>query len=97
MNNEILKHYFTDHQLAAILGITLGGLRNKIYRGRLEDLPKSTQVMSRWRLWHKEETKTWLLARFNSDVEMVKNLLKVGEDTDSGATPTKKRARKKQR
>lgn len=32
MNHELLNYYYTDNQLASILGITLGGLRNKIYK-----------------------------------------------------------------
>ncbi len=32
MNHELLNYYYTDNQLATIFGITLGGLRNKIYK-----------------------------------------------------------------
>jgi hypothetical protein len=93
VNNEILKHYFTDQQMAVVLGITLGGLRNKIYRKRTADLPNSTSFLGRWRLWQKEEVHAWLLARFNNDHEMVKAMMKNGEDADNGTG--KRRGRRK--
>jgi hypothetical protein len=81
MNNEILKNYFTDRQIAALQGITLGGLRNKIYRKKVADLPTFIVVNSRTRLWHKEKTRTWLTERYQGDAETVNRLMKTAEET----------------
>jgi hypothetical protein len=81
MNNEILKNYFTDRQIAALQGITLGGLRNKIYRKKTSDLPEFIVIHSRTRLWHKEKTRAWLTERYKGDTETVARLMKVAEDT----------------
>lgn len=81
MNNEILKNYFTDRQIAKLQGITLGGLRNKIYRKKVNDLPEFIVVNSRTRLWHKEKTRAWLLQHYQGDVETVNNLFSVAEST----------------
>ncbi len=83
MNNEILKNYFTDRQIAALQGITLGGLRNKIYRKKVQDLPDFIVVNSRTRLWHKEKTRTWLTERYQGDTETVNRLMKTAEETEA--------------
>jgi hypothetical protein len=95
MHEEILEKYFTDPQLAAIIGISLGGLRNKLSRSKpasetlRADLPQPTQAASRLRLWNKDTVREWLLVRFNGDVGTVELLMRRGEATDSGATRKK--------
>ena len=90
MNSEIHKDYFIDTQIAAIEGITLGGLRNKIYRlskpqqgkGKHQEgsLPEFICVAPRKRLWHKEKTRAWLMERYRGDQQIVDRLLQVAED-----------------
>lgn len=79
MNNEILHYYFTDSQMAAILGITLGGLRNKIYRGTTDELPKCIDVILRTRLWSKKGVREYLLMKYSQNTEVVDTLIKRGE------------------
>lgn len=89
MNNEILKNYFTDRQIAALQGITLGGLRNKIYRKKTNDLPKFIVVNSRTRLWHKEKTRSWLMTRYQSDEQTVARLMRAAEDCPASSAQGK--------
>lgn len=96
MNSEILKDYFTDTQIAAIEGITLGGLRNKIYRLSKEKasadpsqspgLPEFINANPRNRLWHKEKVRAWLMDRYKGDHQTVERLMKVGEDAGKKAS-----------
>lgn len=95
MNEEILDRYFTDRQMAKIVGISLGGLRNKLYRHRRaapmkkgaskastlanDELPSSTEVSSKLRLWSKATTRTWLMAKWNGDAKVVDSLMRRGE------------------
>lgn len=83
MNNELLENYFTDTQLAAVLGITVGGLRNKIYRGKADELPGFARL-GRVRLWQKTVVSKWLATQL--DAETVKSLLAKGEDSVAGAS-----------
>lgn len=78
MNNEILKHYFTDHQMAAVLGMSVGGLRNKIYRKNATDLPESMQAVARCRLWRKETVRAWLMRKYHK-ADVVSDLMQTGE------------------
>lgn len=89
MNNEILKNYFTDRQIAALQGITLGGLRNKIYRKKTGDLPNFIVVNSRMRLWHKDKTRSWLMTRYQSDAQTVAHLMKKAEDCPASSIQDK--------
>lgn len=79
MNSEISRHYFSDHQFASILGITTGGLRNKIYRGEVKGLPPYS-TMRRKRLWGKTDVRTYLLHCFNGNLTIVDKLLEKAED-----------------
>lgn len=79
MNNEILQYYFTDNQLAAIKGITLGGLRNKIYRSKDSGLPPYISVNTRTRLWSKEVVREHLMTEYQGDVNVVDGLIAMGE------------------
>lgn len=87
MHNEILKTYFTDTQIAVLQGITLGGLRNKIYRNKVDDLPKFIVAGSRTRLWNKEKTREWLLSRYQNDAATVDGLMKAAEEAGTTARP----------
>lgn len=84
MNSEILSYYYTDSQVAAILGITLGGLRNKIYRGQKAHLPKFIELGSRTRLWPKDEVAAHLVSQYQGNQDVVDLLLKKGEETPPG-------------
>jgi predicted DNA-binding transcriptional regulator AlpA len=95
MDNEILEKYFTDAQVAAVLGVTIGGLRNKLYRHKDEELPSRVQVTSRARIWKKESTREWLIRRFGGDVETVDMLMARGEATPPGASFGTPRSRRK--
>lgn len=86
MNNEILGYYFTDSQLAVIMGITLGGLRNKIYRGNTQELPEHTTVSSRTRLWSKEKVRAHLIKEYKDNVEIVDELMRKGEAASPGGS-----------
>ena len=79
MNKEILENYFTDAQISVILGITLGGLRNKIYRKKTDDIPPFLEVSSRARVWSKEKVKIFLLGQYDGDEDTVNKLLAKGE------------------
>lgn len=100
MNNEILKHYFTDHQMAAVLGISVGGLRNKIYRKNATDLPESMQAVARCRLWRKEIVRAWLMRKYHK-ADVVSDLMEAGEkarppgfESSGSATSAESGARK---
>lgn len=95
MNNEILQHYFTDNQIAAIHGITLGGLRNKIYRGTTKELPDCIDVALRTRLWPKKGVREHLLKEYRQNTEVVDALMKRGEAAPASASPAKKQGKKK--
>lgn len=86
MNNEILQYYFTDSQLAVIKGITLGGLRNKIYRGNTEELPKWINVNSRTRLWAKQAVRDHLMQEYGSNENVVNDLISKGEKASPGGS-----------
>lgn len=86
MNHEILAHYYTDNQMAVIMGITLGGLRNKIYREKTEDLPEYISVGSRTRIWSKLSVKEYLLKQYHGNAQMAEILMKKGEKASPGAT-----------
>lgn len=108
MNNEILAYYFTDAQMAVIEGITLGGLRNKIYRGNahsdgsaspadqlpVADLPEHINVNPRTRLWSKEKVRAHLMVKFCNDAKVVDELMQKGESTPPGGSFKPRRARK---
>lgn len=94
MNHELLNYYYTDNQLATILGITLGGLRNKIYKetknrkerdggiSSVNDghfLPECLSVNARTRLWPKEKVKAFLLREYQGNEELVAKLVAKGE------------------
>ena len=83
MNNELLANYFTDQQMATVLGITVGGLRNKIYREKADDLPSFSKI-GRVRLWQKAVVSKWLLKSL--DEPTVKSLLALGEKAVAGAS-----------
>jgi hypothetical protein len=94
MNNELLKNYFTDHQMADVLGMTVGGLRNKIYRGRGDELPTRSNI-GRMRLWQKTVVAQWL--EVSLDAETAKRLIERGEKSLSIAAPADKQTTKKQK
>lgn len=53
------EQYYSDAEIAELLGISLSRLRGKIYQG--EPLPTRIQIPgSRTRLWHKEDVHNWL-------------------------------------
>ena len=55
----MIGNYFNDRQLAQLLGITLGRLRNKISAG--EPLPPRIELPGcRNRLWHIDTVHEWL-------------------------------------
>lgn len=76
MNNEILKNYFTDPQMAEVLDMSLGGMRNKLYRGKADELPACTKF-GRMRLWQKDVVRNWLLKRLAADT--VEKLMDKGD------------------
>lgn len=86
MNNEILQFYFTDNQLAVMMGITLGGLRNKIYRTNTSELPECTNVNSRTRLWLKSTVRDHLLKEYKGNVGAVDVLIAKGELASPGSS-----------
>lgn len=94
MNNEILGYYFTDNQLAVIMGITLGGLRNKIYRGNTQELPEHTVVNSRTRLWAKTKVREHLIKEYKDNVEIVDDLMRKGEGASPGGSFEPRQPRK---
>ena len=57
IQQELLSKYFTDHQVAAIYDMTVGGMRNKIYRDGADigELPVDAvnSFPKRLRLWDK--------------------------------------------
>ena len=87
MHEQILARYFTDNQIAAILDISVGGLRNKLYRRNPDrtkpdsDLPPYTPVAARVRLWSKDAVRAWLIERYQGDAETVELLMAQGERT----------------
>lgn len=83
MNNEISRHYFSDRQFASILGISIGGLRNKIYRGEVKGLPPYS-TMRRKRLWGKSDVRTYLLQCFNGNLVIVDQILEKAEYLKEG-------------
>ncbi len=53
------KQYYSDAEMATLLGISLSRLRSKIYQG--EPLPARIEIpSSRNRLWNKEDVHNWL-------------------------------------
>jgi len=53
------EQYYSDTEIAALLGISLSRLRSKIYQG--EPLPARIEIPgSRTRLWNKEDVHGWL-------------------------------------
>jgi hypothetical protein len=76
MHSEILNEYFTDNQMAAVLGMSLGGLRNKVYRQQKGALPESSQLL-RDRFWEKAKVKEWLLKQVSEPVAA--DLMRRGE------------------
>lgn len=61
----MMDQYYSDNELADLLGISLSRLRGKIYQG--EPLPARIQVPgSRTRLWRKQDVHDWL-AQFRTE------------------------------
>jgi len=59
------EQYYSDTEIANLLGISLSRLRSKIYQG--EPLPARIQIPgSRTRLWRKEDVHNWL-AQFRTE------------------------------
>lgn len=53
------EEYYSDEDIASLLGISLSRLRGKIYQG--DPLPARIQVPgSRTRLWAKRDVHNWL-------------------------------------
>ncbi len=53
------EQYYSDTEIATLLGISLSRLRSKIYQG--EPLPARIEIPgSRTRLWNKEDVHSWL-------------------------------------
>jgi predicted DNA-binding transcriptional regulator AlpA len=53
------EQYYSDTEIAALLGISLSRLRGKVYQG--EPLPARIEIPgSRTRLWSKEDVHGWL-------------------------------------
>ena len=53
------EEYYSDEDIASLLGISLSRLRGKIYQG--DPLPDRIQVPgSRTRLWSKKDVHKWL-------------------------------------
>ncbi len=53
------EEYYSDEDIASLLGISLSRLRGKIYQG--DPLPARIQVPgSRTRLWSKKDVHNWL-------------------------------------
>ena len=53
------KQFYSDNEVATLLGISLSRLRGKIYKG--EPLPPRIEIPgSRNRLWDKEDVYNWL-------------------------------------
>lgn len=96
----IAKKYFTDSQTAAVFGLSLGGLRNKIYHIAKNPqtparLPKITQVSSRSRLWLKTDVRAHLMEIYK-DAEVVNGLMARGEQASpEGAGAGDKRKKRK--
>lgn len=78
---ETLTSYYTDDQLAAIKGVTLGTLRNYVRNARATDLPPSIRPKPRVRLWSKAGTREWLMKAWAGDVDAVQRLIDLGEAT----------------
>lgn len=53
------EHYYSDAEIADLMGISLSRLRSKIYQG--EPLPARIEIPGcRTRLWSKEDVHGWL-------------------------------------
>lgn len=95
----IFKKYFTDQQVAAVYGLTVGGLRNKIYAIQKNPksaarLPKFTNVLARGRLWLKAEVRSHLMEIYK-DGDVVDGLMARGEDVSPKPGGPRKRRKGK--
>lgn len=69
MTRNIHDDFFTDNQVAVVLGMTLASLRNKIYRHKnvnQQTLPVHQMAASRGRVWLKKDVRSFLQSHYTN-------------------------------